>query len=375
MMTLCSTLSLVHPTCVTLHKLTSTSTSTASFSSTTLPNLHGIFTKSNTSTRFLLNAGFNEYEPDLNEDYVDPFRTNGIDIEDFKFGVYDDHHTYFEGEQVKRPFWDTFVEELTAGGPPTGFQGLISLLFPPAIAAGVYFNVPGEYLYIGTAIFTIIFCIIEMDKPDQPHNFEPQIYNMERGSRDKMINDYNTMDIWDFNEKYGDLWDFTIKKDDITKRYEKALLQGQQLHALLVKACAVDCSVFLGTKLVHMHGKCGSFLDAYKVFDRMPDRTIFTLNAMIGACVSNGNYVGALELYKEMRVLGVSLDAYTFPLVLKACGVLNEHRLGEETHGVAFKFGYCAAVFVCNALIAMYARCCDLDGDKNVGNRVSDLTI
>ncbi|KAK7270293.1 hypothetical protein RIF29_23325 [Crotalaria pallida] len=143
---------------------------------------------------------------------------------------------------------------------------------------------------------------------------------------------------------------------------EKALLQGQQFHALLVKACALDCSVFLGTKLVHMYGKCGSFLDAHKVFDRMPDRTIFTWNAMIGASVSNGNYVGALELYKEMRVLGVSLDAYTFPLVLKACGVLNEHRLGEEIHGVAFKFGYGAAVFVCNALIAMYARCCDLDG-------------
>ena len=76
----------------------------------------------------------------------------------------------------------------------------------------------GEYIYIGAAVFTIVFCIIEMDKPDQPHNFEPQIYNMERGARDKLISDYNTMDIWEFNEKYGDLWDFTVKNDDITKR-------------------------------------------------------------------------------------------------------------------------------------------------------------
>lgn len=57
-----------------------------------------------------------------------------------------------------------------------------------------------------------------MDKPDKPHHFEPHIYNMERGARDKMINDYNTMNIWEFNEKYGDLWDTTIQKDDITKR-------------------------------------------------------------------------------------------------------------------------------------------------------------
>nr|XP_016491159.1 PREDICTED: photosynthetic NDH subunit of subcomplex B 5, chloroplastic-like [Nicotiana tabacum] len=98
--------------------------------------------------------------------------------------------------------------------------GIISWLFLSAIAAGMYFNVPGEYLYIGAAVFTIVFCIIEMDKPSEAHNFEPQIYNMERGARDKLISDYNTMDIWEFNEKYGDIWDFTVKiqKDDIMKR-------------------------------------------------------------------------------------------------------------------------------------------------------------
>jgi len=73
-------------------------------------------------------------------------------------------------------------------------------------------------LYIGAAVFVVVFCVIEMGKPDKPHNFEPEIYNMERGARDKLIADYNTMDIWDFNEKYGDLWDFTVKKDDILKR-------------------------------------------------------------------------------------------------------------------------------------------------------------
>jgi len=76
----------------------------------------------------------------------------------------------------------------------------------------------GEYLFIGAALFTVVFCIIEMDKPDQPHNFEPQIYKLERGARDKLINDYNTMSIWDFNDKYGDVWDFTIEKDDIATR-------------------------------------------------------------------------------------------------------------------------------------------------------------
>ncbi|RDX75489.1 Photosynthetic NDH subunit of subcomplex B 5, chloroplastic, partial [Mucuna pruriens] len=234
----CSSLSLVPPNITSQPK---------SFLSTTPPNKWlGILGKSNTSTtHFLLKAGFNEYEPDLNEDPRDPYATNGVDADDFVYGIYDGHHTYNEAEQQRGvslftvacflsltffitwkfvggpaygTFWGSIAEEIAAAEPPTGFQGIISWLFPPAIVAGVLFNVPGEYLFIGAGIFTIIFCIIEMDKPDKPHHFEPHIYNMERGARDKLINDYNTMSIWEFNEKYDDLWDTTIKKDDIMKR-------------------------------------------------------------------------------------------------------------------------------------------------------------
>lgn len=76
----------------------------------------------------------------------------------------------------------------------------------------------GEYLFIGAAVFATIFMVIELDKPAEAHNFEPQIYNMERGARDKLINDYNTMSIWEFNEKYNELWDFTVNNEDIVKR-------------------------------------------------------------------------------------------------------------------------------------------------------------
>lgn len=140
--------------------------------------------------------------------------------------------------------------------------------------------------------------------------------------------------------------------------------QGQQIHARMIKSCDMCDYVFLNTKLVHMYGKCGSVLNAKKVFDGMSDRTIFTWNAMIGAYVSDGEHVKALELYKEMRVLGVSLDAHTFPCVLKSCGALSKPRLGAEIHGMAIKCGYGGLVFVSNALISMYAKCNDLDGAR-----------
>ncbi|CAN8247832.1 unnamed protein product [Cochlearia groenlandica] len=163
-------------------------------------------------------AGLTQIEPDINEDPIGQFETNSIEMEDFKYGYYDGAHTYYEGEVEKGTFWGAIADDIAAVDPPSGFQGLISWIFLPAIAAGMYFDAPGEYMFIGAALFTIVFCIIEMDKPDQPYNFEPQIYKLERGARDKLINDYNTMPIWEFNDKYGDVWDFTVEKDDIATR-------------------------------------------------------------------------------------------------------------------------------------------------------------
>uniref|UniRef100_A0A0F7GZ06 NAD(P)H dehydrogenase 18 n=1 Tax=Cypripedium formosanum TaxID=53042 RepID=A0A0F7GZ06_9ASPA len=164
-----------------------------------------------------LRADLTAIEPDLVEDKHDRWRTNGVSPEDFKYGEYDGHHTY-HGPEGQGDFWGTVAKEYEAAEPPTGFQAVISWLFLPAIFGGMAFHVPGEYLYIGAAVFTVVFCIIEMAKPDKPHNFEPEIYNMDREARDKLIKVYNTMDVWDFNEKYGELWDFTLPHDDIIKQ-------------------------------------------------------------------------------------------------------------------------------------------------------------
>ncbi|XP_017969345.1 PREDICTED: pentatricopeptide repeat-containing protein At3g63370, chloroplastic [Theobroma cacao] len=152
---------------------------------------------------------------------------------------------------------------------------------------------------------------------------------------------------------------------------KKALSQGLQIHAHVIKSWSVSESVFLGTKLVFMYGKCGSIENAEQVFDQMGQRSIFTWNAMIGAYVSNGEPLGALETYKQMRVLGVSLDAYTFPSLLKASSLLKNLRLGTEIHGLAVKFGCSSTVFVANSLVAMYAKCDDLYGARRLFKRMA----
>jgi len=109
----------------------------------------------------------------------------------------------------------------------------------------------GRYQFTGAYLFMFIFSVIEMDKLDKPHNFEPQIYNTERGARDRLIYDYNTMSIRDFNEKYGGLWDFTMKREDMISPWQVTLLKGICLipSFLFSVVCALYVSFLLDLTL------------------------------------------------------------------------------------------------------------------------------
>lgn len=151
----------------------------------------------------------------------------------------------------------------------------------------------------------------------------------------------------------------------------KAFSEGRQVHAHMITSNSLFNSAFLSTRLVLMYSKCGCLVDAEKVFDGVLQRTIFTWNAMIGAYVTNGQPLGSLELYREMRVSGIALDPCTFPCILKACGMLKNRSCGAEIHGLAIKEGYIAVVFVANSVVGMYTRCNDLNGARQLFDRIA----
>ena len=122
-----------------------------------------------------------------------------------------------------------------------------------------------------------------------------------------------------------------------------------------------------------MYYKCGSVLDAQKVLDQMHDRIILTWNAMMGAYVSNGESLRALDLYRRMRVLRILFDSFTFPCVLKAFGnVVEDIHCGAEIHGLVIKCGYDSIMYAANSLVAMYAKCRDLIGARTLFDRMNE---
>ncbi|KAL3647826.1 hypothetical protein CASFOL_008794 [Castilleja foliolosa] len=132
---------------------------------------------------------------------------------------------------------------------------------------------------------------------------------------------------------------------------------GKQIHTHIIKRNNVSDLGFLSTKLVFMHGKCKSLSDAENVFDEMPERTIFTYNAMLGAYVSNGDPTKAIELYSDMRFSDISADAHTCSCVLKACSGVEDIYTAKEIHGYAIKLGFLRNDIILNSLVNVYVKC------------------
>lgn len=91
-------------------------------------------------------------------------------------------------------------------------------------------------------------------------------------------------------------------------------------------------------------------------------------NTMIKGYVLSSKPKRALDYYTEMRKNGLLADNYTYPVVLKACGMMSGLWEGREIHGEVVKGGFGWDVIVRNGLIGMYCRI----GEMNLSRLLFD---
>eukprot|EP01018_Ginkgo_biloba_P019893 Gb_33697 [translate_table: standard] len=165
-----------------------------------------------------------------------------------------------------------------------------------------------------------------------------------------------------------------------TNTYE-SLLQActtikalKQVHTRIFKS-GLEQNVFLGKKLVYMYTMLGGMENARLVFDKLSKRNGFLWNVMIRGYAKNELYEEALTLYYEMQREGVERDNFTFPFVLKACAGLSSLQQGKEVHNHILRGGFESDVFVCTALIDMYAKCGSTDIARVVFDKMSHRDV
>lgn len=124
--------------------------------------------------------------------------------------------------------------------------------------------------------------------------------------------------------------------------------------------------------------KCGSLVDAHKLFEEMPHRRRHAVawNAMISCYIKQRKTEEAVSLYKRMVLEGVCPDDFTLSCVMKAFSDLGLVHEGRKAHGKAVVLGLeVLIVFVASAIVDMYAkfgqmRYASLVADRVVGKDV-----
>lgn len=126
-------------------------------------------------------------------------------------------------------------------------------------------------------------------------------------------------------DKFRRMQAIGLKPDDVTfvgvlnSCANLGLLElGKWVHAYMDKN-DIRADGFIGNALVDMYAKCGSIDQAFRVFQGMKCRDVYSYTAMIVGLAIHGEAQKALEVFSEMSRVGIEPSEVTFVGVLSAC--------------------------------------------------------
>ncbi|KAK2995733.1 hypothetical protein RJ640_004262 [Escallonia rubra] len=134
------------------------------------------------------------------------------------------------------------------------------------------------------------------------------------------------------------------------------LVRGREIHGQLI-VHGYASNVFAMTGVVNMYAKCRLIDEAYKMFDRMPERDLVCWNTIVAGYAQNGLAKRALELVSRMQEDGQRPDPVTIVSMLPASANLGSLRSGKQIHGYVVRAGFVLLVNVSTALVDMYCKC------------------
>lgn len=157
--------------------------------------------------------------------------------------------------------------------------------------------------------------------------------------------------------------------------------RGACVHCLALHKGFVHSNVFVCNALVAMYGRCGVLDDAHQVFEE-------TLGAGISDVVSWNSiaaaYLQRRDFFKVIQIFNIMVsngnvylrpDAVSLVNILPSCASLNSWTTGREAHGYAIRSGLTDDLFVCNALVDMYAKCGQMKDAESTFKRMKDRDV
>ncbi|XAR68664.1 hypothetical protein NMG60_11003868 [Bertholletia excelsa] len=141
-----------------------------------------------------------------------------------------------------------------------------------------------------------------------------------------------------------------------TCTYAGALDLGEQIHSQVIKT-GFQPNVYVCSVLIDMYSKHGKLDTANKILRRLKEEDVVSWTAMIAGYAQHDLFVEALELFKEMQVVGIQSDNIGFSSAISACAGIQALNQGKQIHAQSIVSGYIQDLSIGNALVCLYARC------------------
>ncbi|XP_061364770.1 pentatricopeptide repeat-containing protein At1g11290, chloroplastic-like [Gastrolobium bilobum] len=152
------------------------------------------------------------------------------------------------------------------------------------------------------------------------------------------------------------------------------LERGREIHGQLI-INGYESNLFSMTAVVNLYAKCRKIDDAYKVFERMPQKDLVSWTTLVAGYAQNGLAKRALNLLLQMQEAGQKPDSVTLVSILPAVADIKALRIGRSIHGYAFRSGFESLVNVSNVLLDMYLKCGSVRTARLVFKRMSSKSV
>ncbi|CAN5955401.1 unnamed protein product [Sphagnum jensenii] len=138
--------------------------------------------------------------------------------------------------------------------------------------------------------------------------------------------------------------------------HTRNLMEGRNVHLHIIKT-GFKPDVYLLNALLNMFCKCGSLLEARKVFDTMQVRDMISWTLMLAVYAKHGSNREAYLLYEQLRDQGVKCDMLMYTSIVSACARLGDLEKAKVVHSDIIQSGIAMDVFLKSNLVHMYVRC------------------
>jgi len=155
-----------------------------------------------------------------------------------------------------------------------------------------------------------------------------------------------------------------------------SMLLGQELHGFVVKN-GFHGDVFVCNALIMMYSEVGSLASARLLFDKIENKDAVSWSTMIRSYDKSGLFDEALNLFRDMLVMGVRPSEIAMISITNVLAELADLKLGKAMHAYVIrkvKYGK-SEVPMSTGLIDMYVKCENLAYATRVFDGLSEASI